>query len=77
MHMMGKTLHIVAISRERQVTLLECYRPNIIQPSNDYIRSYSHTVQYSAPVANDRVYPSTTHTQVKPDDVEAFQDPCG
>ena len=35
---------VVALSHERQVTLLECFRLNITQPSNDYIRSYSHTV---------------------------------
>ena len=71
---MGKTLYIVAINRESQVTLLECYWPNITQPSNDYIPI---ATLHITPLANDRVCPSTMQTQVKPEDVEAFQDHCG
>ena len=50
------------------------YCPNITQPFNAYIPI---STLHSTPVANDRVCPSTMHTQVKPEDVEALKNHCG
>ena len=44
-------------------------RPNITQLFNNYVPI---PTLYVTPVANDRVCPSTMHTQVKPEDVEAL-----
>ena len=73
-YMMGTYNVVIAISCQREVTLLASYCP--LNHSMTTIIIPIATLYITA-AANDRVCPSTVHTQVKPEDVEAFQDHCG
>ena len=69
--MMGTYNVVIAISCIKEGTLLASYCPNALNHSMTTIIIPIATLYITA-AANDRVYPSTMHTQVKPEDVEAL-----